>query len=151
MTDEELFDLAQKVSLIPYAYASGNSGGNSKLWLEDRRRESVNPYYNQTESGLFLEVYYGIPGHIWTPWGQWNCWGSGSGLGRHWDDAMSKILNILGAVMYKPLKRNYIGDFGPVYKITSVCGIKLPPAVVRHPDSFLEYEVAKETWSKLSK
>lgn len=144
MDENSLFALVCKVADLAFEYASPEV--MSDLWLEDRRGEEVNPFYSQTESGIFLELYYGQPGSIWTPWGKWNCWGSGAG---YWDEVMPEFLQRLGAVEHTPLSRTSMGEFGPVYKLTCVDGIALPDAVKREQDAYLDYKDAKEAWSKL--
>lgn len=145
MDETRLFKLVRQVADLAFEYGSPDIG--SDLWLEDRRNEEVNPRYHQAESGLFLELYYGIPGSIWTPWGNWNCWGSGSG---NWNDAIQELLKRLGAVEHIPLKRSLMGEIGPVYALTSVHGVPLPPAVERRRDEHLTYEKVMEAWRSLA-
>ena len=144
MDEKQLFSLIRQVADMAFEYSSPDTG--SERWLEDRRKENVNPFYSQTESGLFLELYYGIPGRIWTPWGQWDCWGSSSG---GWGDVMSKFLERLGAVEHIPLRRSKMGEFGPVFALTEVDGVALPPAVIRAHDEFIEYKDARAAWENL--
>ncbi len=144
MDDKQLRKIAKRVAGMAYEYASPSTG--AERWLEDRRKEEVNPLDNQTKSGLFLSLYYGEPGSIYTPWGEWNCWGSGSGS---WNEVMPKFLQSLGAFEAIPLKRTDIGEFGPVYAITSVDGISLPEAVLRDKGDYLEYDEAIRLWKSL--
>jgi len=143
MNDKQLLRLAKKVANIAYEYASPKTG--SDIWLQDRRKEEVNPFYHQTKEGLFLCLYYGQPGSIYTPWGEWNCWGSGSG---DWTGAMPQFLQRLGAVEAESLKRTSMGEFGPVYAIMRVDEVSLPTPVMREHDEFLEYDDAKKAWKR---
>jgi len=143
MTDKELFAAIRKIADMAYEYASADVGGEP--WLEDRRGERVNPYYNQTESGVFLEMYYGIPGKLWTPWGSWNCWGSGSGYGGEYD----RMLERLGAVEHTPETISTMGVFGPVYALTSVDGDPLPEAVVRDRQKFIDSKAIDAAWETM--
>jgi hypothetical protein len=42
-----------------------------------------------------------------------------------------------------------MGVFGPVYALTSVDGVTLPPAVERKHDQYIEYEDANAAWKTL--
>ena len=42
-------------------------------------RKGPNPHYSQTKRGLALEVSYGVPSKIHTPFGYWTILGSGQG------------------------------------------------------------------------
>lgn len=146
MDEKQLFDLVQKIAVMAYDYATPvpAQGG---LWLEDNRAAVIVPSHFQTSSGLFLELYYRIPGKIWTPWGVWSCWGSGVG----WDnETMSKFLARLGAVEYMTLTLSSLGEFGPVYALTSVDGVPLPPAIERPRDKYMKYEDAMAAWEALN-
>ena len=62
-----------------------------------RRNDDVNPCYNQTESGLFLEYYYGHPHKLWTPWGSYSFTGSaGYSSDAPWEAILSEYLQRLG-------------------------------------------------------
>jgi hypothetical protein len=140
---------ARKIADLSYEFASPSV--KKEPWLGDRRDEGVNPFYNQTETGLFLEMYYGIPGKIWTPWGCWGCWGSGTG----WDKKMTEaFLERLGATMYQ--QERYVegacgGVIGPVYAVHRVDDMLLPDPVVRNRKKYLSYEQAKEEWGRLTR
>lgn len=109
-----------------------------------RRTDSPNPFYRQTSSGLFLEIYYGMPSTLWTPWGKLEIGGSGHG---NWDSAVATILPRLGAVAHAPLTSTAMGEFGPVYALTRVDGSELPEPVLRHRSEFLSYENALAAWT----
>ena len=148
--DCTLFRQIRQIANIVYEYATPNQKKNNDIpWLQDRRNESVNPFYNQTSSGLFLELYYGQPGFLHTPWGKWNCWGSGSSTGGDWEERLPLILKRLGAIEYLPEIQTQMGCFGPVYKLTSLDGITLPEAIVRNPEEYLPYEEANAIWKEL--
>ena len=117
--------IAKKIADMIFSYVSNDSSicDENVVHLEDRRSESVNPFYNRTESGYFLELYYGQPGYIWTPQGSWGCFGSGAG---RWDGKLEEVLSRLGAREYLPLHVNDYGEYGPIYEIHNLDGIILP-------------------------
>ncbi len=120
--------------------------GEEDAFLIDQRKERVNPFYNQTTGGLFIEQYYGKPGSIWTPWGKWSCWGSGSGF----DELMKKFLDRIGKVeMAVPVRTTEMGVFGPVYAVLEVDGVALPKAENRESLSYIEYEEANRLWAEV--
>ena len=116
--------------------------------LEDRRDQSVNPFYGQTKQGFILEVYYGIPGDIYTPLGKWNCFGSGSGYDN---GELDRYLESIGAVMIQPKVITSMGEFGPLYAITKVNGVDLPYPEQRSKSDFIPYEEALKAWEDLNK
>lgn len=145
-SDDELFAVfkaARKIADLSYEFFS-TYVGNSE-WLDDRRSEGVNPFYCQTTGGLFLEQYYGIPGSIWTPWGKWDCWGSGSSS----DAAMKAFLGRIEAVEVIPVRHDSQGTHGPVFAIKSIDGIILPEPVRREKAAYLEYEEANKQWNEM--
>ncbi|HEX8974828.1 MAG TPA: hypothetical protein VF817_05115 [Patescibacteria group bacterium] len=144
----QLYMAARAIADLVYEYASPEVSRADGIWLDDRRNEGVNPYYSQTSSGLFLELYYGQPGSIHTPWGKWGCWGSGSGS---WEKKMPELLERLGATVHKELLRNSQGEFGPIYALHRVGDLVLPDPVVRARGEELSYETAKAEWERLTR
>jgi hypothetical protein len=151
MDNDDLFETfcaAKRIAVIPYinGYFTAEAGAGGPLpWLQDRRSAPVNPYYSQTASGLFLEIYYGIPGKIWTPWGYWDCWGSG----RRSDLATEKFFSHLDLEVHQKLKTTQMGTIGPVYKILAVEGDALPEPVVRDRSDYLDLKAAKAGWKAM--
>ena len=145
--DYEIYVAVRRVADIVFEYASPDVGTKG-IWLEDRRNESVNPYFDQTESGLFLEFYYGHPSKVWTPWGYYGFSGSGSG---RWDEETPKILERLGAILFSPEQDTKAGVIGPVYALLRVDGVQLPEPKLRKPQNYLEYEVAMRAWENMTK
>jgi hypothetical protein len=120
------------------------------IWVE-RRDEGVNPFYNQTETGLFLEFYYGHPSQIWTPWGHVKFTGSVSCSGiSPWDKINDAFLERLGAKLFVPEKHEKWGVYGPVFAIHKVDEMELPEPQLRERQDFLEYEVAKEAYENMA-
>lgn len=114
--------------------------------------DGVNPFYNQTEIGLFVEYYYGHPSKVWTPWGYFHFTGSvGYSGNAPWDDISDNFTRRLGATLYLPEKNTKAGTYGPVYAVHTVDSINLPEPKVRERQNFLEYEVAKNAWKNMSK
>lgn len=144
--DYELYVAVRKIADMVFEYASPDVGTKG-IWLQDRRGEGVNPYYDQTESGLFLEFYYRQPSKVWTPWGYYGFSGSGSG---RWDEETPKILERLGATLFRPEQNAKMGTIGPVYALHQVDGVQLPEPKLRERQNFLEYEVAKRAWENMT-
>ncbi|HBI33732.1 MAG TPA: hypothetical protein DEA43_00125 [Candidatus Moranbacteria bacterium] len=144
----QLYMAARAIADLVYEYASPEVSGVDGIWLEDRRAEGVNPYCSQTSSGLFLELYYGQPGSIHTPWGKWNCWGSGCGS---WEEKIPELLKRLDATVYKELVRNSQGEFGPIYALHRIGNLILPDSVAKTRNEELSYETAKAEWKRLTR
>lgn len=141
MDDKQLYKLAHEVATAVLSYRDTNHS------LNDNRHSDINPAWNQTESGLFLELYYGVPGQLWTPWGQWNCWGGGYG---HWESKIEAILERFGAVEYRSLDIRDDGEYGPVYALTRVNGTQLPPAIERKFNDYIKAVDAHRIWKSLA-
>ncbi len=125
----------------------GSGGDIMKPSCGDRRSEGVNPFYNQTTGGIFIEQYYGGPGSIWTPWGKWGCWGGGSGRG---EKAMQDFLSAIGKVeVFKPVEHSQMGSVGPIYAVLQVGDVVLPKPELRERVSYLEYEEANRLWAEV--
>ena len=113
----------------------------------DRRNDDPNPFYSQTESGLFLEEYYGMPNVLWTPWGKLHIGESGHSFGNGWEKIMTQLLPRLGASVYKSLERTSMGEFGPVYALTKIDDLELPPPIARTRDEYWNYSDACAAWA----
>jgi hypothetical protein len=125
------------------------AGERKSLWLQDWRSESVNPYYSQTSQGLMLELYYGTPSRLWTPWGQWGFAGSSAATGSGFEPLVAALCEELGASVFKPEVVNSMGCFGPVYALSKFEGESLPAPAMRPRDERLTYEDAKAQWESL--
>lgn len=153
MNTDDLFKTfcaAKHIADIPYinGYYTAEAGAGDPLpWLQDRRGESVNPYYSQTASGLFLEIYYGIPGKIWTPWGYWGCWGSGTVS----QSATDRFMSHLTLGLHQELKIIQMDEIGPIYKILAVESDAIPEPAVRDRSDYLDYEAAMTGWKAMLK
>lgn len=110
----------------------------------------ANPFYSQTESGLFLEYYYRSPSQVWTPWGYWKFVWDVSYSGDPWPKILDRVLSRLGATMYSPERNESYGTVGPVYAIHKVDKMQLPEPKVRERQNYLDREVAKKAWHKMS-
>ena len=142
-TDKEtVFQAARNIADMIFEYAN-----DDKIRLEDRRKESANPFYSQTRSGLYLEMYYGKPSTLWTPWGKWGFGGSGSGS---WATIMPEILRRLGATVHIKKTNTENGTFGPVYAIHSFDGMVLPEPETCPRTEYFTYEVSKAEWNGLA-
>jgi hypothetical protein len=118
----------------------------TRLWME-RRNESPNDFYDQTTSGLFLELYYGMPSILWTPWGKYNLGGSGSG---RWEIVVSKLVERLGGTLHRAQRYEPSwGEIGEVYALSKIDDLALPLALVRPRDEYMPYEEAKRSWAEI--
>lgn len=149
-TPFQTYMAARAIADLAYEFATPDVSRDDfeTPWLNDRRDESVNPFHSQTKRGLFLEIYYGQPGKIWTPWGQWGCWGSGSGS---WTEKMPKLLERLGAAIFREEIINSMGHFGPIYAVHRVDDLVLPIPEVRERNQYLPYKQAELEWENLTK
>jgi hypothetical protein len=139
--------LIHRIGEIVFEYCTSDPGKNlDSLWMEDRRNQGPNPFYNQTKQGIFLEMYYGLPSSLWTPWGKWSIGGSGCG---NFNEVNEKIFERLGAQLHIRQQDTNMGTYGPVYRLTKVDDIELPVAEVEHHSKFAEYEEVKIAWKNM--
>lgn len=113
------------------------------VWVQDRRGGAANPFYDQTADGIYLEMYYGKPSKLWTPWGTYHFAGSGSG---RWDALLPKILDRLGASVHSEEVQNHMGCFGPVYALHKVDDVPLPEPMPRAKADYVSYGESKAAW-----
>lgn len=139
--DRLLFQVAHQIADMVFLIKEEDK------YLEDGRNEPANPLYDQTASGLMLELYYGVPNMFWTPWGKWNFGGGASGK---WQVEMSFLMEHLSLLEARPIYNNAEGTFGPIYGIYSIHKFILPNPVFREKDSYMEYQLARETWAMLT-
>jgi len=125
------------------------SGERKSLWLQDWRHTQPNPYFAQTSSGLMLELYYGTPNTLHTPWGKWSFGGSSSSCGGGFDPIVAALCEEFGATVYQPEVSNSWGCIGPIYTLSKVDGEALPEAVVAPRSEWKTYEDAKAQWESL--
>lgn len=151
LRDAAFFALTQKAADIIFEHLTiGNSNRNklNKLWMENRRKEGANPCYRQTADGLYLELYYGKPLWLWTPWGKWGFCGSDSGS---WENILPSLLERLGATLHQPLWTSEEGEFGPVFALHKVDDMPLPDPVELDRAAYTSYEESRTAWEELIK
>ncbi|PID52236.1 MAG: hypothetical protein CR972_03055 [Candidatus Moraniibacteriota bacterium] len=148
-TQFQLYLAIRSIANLMFEYASAEVERDQGVpWLDDRRDESVNPFYNQIKQGVFLEMYYSQPGKIWTPWGCWNCWGSGSGS---WNEKLPEIFERLGVTVFKEKITNEMGVFGPVYSIHKIDDQVLPEPIIKTSSKeYISFGKSCEIWEDLT-
>lgn len=115
------------------------------LWME-LRRDGPNPFYRQMAHGLYLELYYGLPNTLWTPWGKYLVGGSGSG---DWRPTVEALLPRLGATCTQEGRDTEWGHLGPYFELTRVDGFELPTPRIKSRAPFTPYDRVKENWALL--
>lgn len=103
--------------------------------IDDRRHWDVNPRYDRTHQGLFLEFYDNWPNVIRTPWGRWCIYGGavwhkplGISTKVYRDRQKEDILQQLPLQELVGFKERDL--FGPLYKI---CFDDIPEATFAEP------------------
>ncbi len=114
--------------------------------------EKVNPFYGQTEQGLFLEYSHGHPRKVWTPWGYWQFAWRVSYSGDPWSTILPRILERLGATLFMPERYGQYeyGKVGPIYAIHRVDEIELPEPKVREDQNYLAFEAVNAAWNNMT-
>lgn len=112
----------------------------------------INPYFNRTASGLYLEFYYGYPSKIWTPGGYWAMTGSTHTPGGVDKDALVEpFMRRLTTFLYEPGHQSRWGHYGPVYGLLAIDGdpVETPGVVDPHPRN-IDYLGVKAQWADLA-
>lgn len=146
LNDFERYSQARRIADIVFEYVSPKV--ESDIWMDDRRDESANPYYNQTRKGFFLEQYYSSLSKLWTPWGAYGFGGSGSGMSPEVRDA---ILKRFGATLHEPVRNEEYGTVGSVWALHRIDEIELPEPVVQPRSAFRTHDASDKAWEKLTK
>jgi hypothetical protein len=126
---------------------------NTALEPLAHRIGGVNPYYNRTTSGLYLEFYYGYPSKIWTPGGQWAMTGSTctrGDLGETAEGLVAPFMARLNTRLHEPQHQSRWGCHGPVYAILEIDGepVEPPGDVIRFSTD--GYSEMKTEWADLA-
>jgi len=150
-SDQDLFQACQRVAAIIFSHENGSKLGfvPQAVFLSDERAKNRIFAKGQTDQGLLLEFYYGLPLYIWTPWGCWQIGHTGSGWN---DDLLSQLKDELGLKEFRgKIKNEKIGvEVGPIYSINKVNGKFLPEAIERPPEKRQPLEELKKWLSFFS-
>ena len=125
---------------------------DTALDARGHRAGGINPYFNRTASGLYLEFYYGYPSKIWTPGGYWSMTGSTCTPGGVDQDALVEpFMRRLTTFLYEPGRQSRGGPNGPVYANLAIDGdpVELPGVVDPHPRNVDGLTVRAE-WAELA-
>ncbi len=145
----ELFIAMRKIANIFFEELDAHQDNGVKADYQD---PEANCMFHQTESGLFLEYYYGAPSSLWTPWGRWDFIINVSQSGLHsMDEILQKFNARLGAVVYT--REQYCpseGSYGPVYSLHKVDDLVLPEPRVRERLDFSEHSVVHAVWKRMA-
>ena len=149
LCDAKFYQLTREVANIIFTLTESETSDPNgyRLNMEDRRNEWANPFYSQTADGLFLELYYGMPSSLWTPWGKWGFGGSGGGC---WDTILPLILERFDATLHQPLRRSSMGEFGPVYALHKVGDTPLPNPIELDNAAYASYKDSRAAWEELT-
>lgn len=146
MNNEQLYKIVREIGDLILWTAEQSS--DKHLFIADRRTQSVNGFYNQTQQGIFFELYYGAPSSLWTPWGKWDFCGCSSG--NH-DPIIEQLIPILGLELHIPEIDNKNGTYGPVYRVTRFKDQVLPYPIASIVGSDLkQYKQASAEWAALT-
>jgi hypothetical protein len=118
-------------------------------WCIDQRHGSVNPYFNQTLNGLFLDYSYRNPSSIWTPWGAWSFRG-GIATHRGYESFGEAFMERLEVSLFREVEDEDGAPVGSTYALLAVEGTKLPEPTLKEWGDFTPYDQAKIQWGQLT-
>lgn len=146
-----LLQTAYEVGRYIHTFVTEDSrDGSGKVVGEfaGRFRVGPNPTYSQTKEGLVLEMYYGAPARIHTPYGHWRIVGGDSG---GWERVFKAIKEPLGLELYIEGKKTSYGDLGPHYAITKWKEKIISWPVYKEGPESISFENFKTIWNEFSK
>lgn len=118
--DYAVYEAMREAADVVLAFAK-----SAGILIDDKRAESVNPFYFPTRKGLFLQCYRSMPIALWTPWGEWGFGGDfyGCGTPRERARLLEKVLSAITTTLYiEETETLETGLFGPVYAVHEVRG-----------------------------
>jgi hypothetical protein len=136
-----------------YIHSLIDNDENLYSYWESHFKDGPNSGFNQTESGLFLEEYYGTPSRIFTNIGSWNIVGSSGckGNGGGWKNIIKILQGSLDLELHKEMVVNNFGCFGPIWKIKSFNGITLDDPLLKEYRDYNDYSESKDIWNNFKK
>lgn len=109
------------------------------------RADGVNPFYNQVQTGLYLEFYYGTPSKVWTPWGYWHF-----GAAQPAETNIDMFMSRLTVREHAEVRHTNQGVIGPVYALLAIDGVALPePSLLDDQRQFMSFQDANAEWNQL--
>lgn len=143
--DLALLDAAYQIGKHIQSFVTEETGVYDKPWsyYSERFRDGPNPRH-PTKEGLVLEMSYGQPQDIHTPFGALRILNGGRG---DWEKVFDAIKEPLGLKLLRPLERRATGEFGPYWAITQWQDLKIPMPVYRTPSERIPYETVKAVWA----
>ena len=146
MSIEESLNNGYKIAKIIHE-AIETTPNISNHW-EGHFKDGPNPFYNQMESGFIIEEYYGNLSRLYTNLGVWHILGSGSSSYGTQEIVLDKVKKRLKLKCIKEKYQNKMGEQGPWWEIESIDGVSLPVAIKKEQDIYIDYNTAKNIWSK---
>tara|TARA_B100000575_G_scaffold294519_2_gene311038 strand:+ start:2302 stop:2787 length:486 start_codon:yes stop_codon:yes gene_type:complete len=122
-TAEDHLKWTQDIAKHIHNMVDNKQFGVQNWWKGHYPSNGPDPYRGQTEKGLILEEYYGMPYYIHTPIGSWSILGSGTG---DYKELMNTLKKDLSLVLFKEVVNNNWGIIGPYWKITKFNGFNFP-------------------------
>ena len=135
----ELMRTIKRIAEVHDEYSTGKWDASN-----DYRAGGINPIYNQTLDGLFLEFYYSGPSKLWTPWGYWHFSATQPG---QFD--LEGFMSRLTLAVHREAENTRNGTVGPIYAILAVDGEALPkPMLPVDARQLLPRDVAHAEWNR---
>lgn len=134
LTNNEILLVAKNIADRIHHLVDSQEFNVSIEWQE-YYYQGPDPFNCQTECGLFLEEYNGIPCYIYTPLGRWKIMDRTTAMGNEWNKIMKKLKENLELELFIPkIKVNiyWTGFIGPIWKIISFNNKILPLSVIRN-------------------
>ena len=147
---ETLFHASQISNYIHPLYSGDEHDVRS--WWKGHYEPGPNPYYYQTESGIFIEESVdGSPSYLWTPLGRWTVLGSISyGKQSDIEAIRQKLFKYVQVEEFAPVPTCKYPDRGVIWKVKGYNGITLPDAIPKSKD-FISYNDAKDQFNEFTK
>ncbi len=151
MSVEETLFHASEISKYIHSLYTGDEYNVRSFW-KGYYDSGPNPYYYQTETGIFIEDSIGdSPCYLWTPLGRWTILGSVN-YGKQSDikAIRQKLFKYVQVEEFRPVPTCKYPSRGAIWKVKGYNGITLPDAVPKSKD-FVKYNDAKSQFDEFTK
>ena len=151
MSIQETLFHASEISKYIHSLYTGDEYDVRSFW-KGYYDSGPNPYYFQTESGIFIEESVGgSPSYLLTPLGKWTilgsiCYGKQSDI----EAIRQKLFKYVQVEEFAPVPTCKYPNRGAIWKVKGYNGITLLDAIPKSKD-FIKYNDAKAQFDEFTK
>ena len=150
LTNHETLLVAKNIAEVIHTLVDSNKYNVSIDWKE-YYNDGVDPFNSQTDCGLFLEEYNGMPCYLYTPIGRWKIMDRTTAKGNQWNMIMKDLKKRLQLELFisrRKITKGWVGYIGPVWKIISFDNKILPEPIMKSKSNLCSSSYSREVFKK---